>query len=87
LILTYFGTEARPTTPDMVQNIPFLEGLGFNGMTIQTPESWLCMGKRYKVNRDEFDNSLKIPDGKFTLYTDNFIAIIIDRPNDFFDDW
>jgi len=56
-------------------------------MTIQTPESWLCMGKRYKVNRDEFDNSLKIPDGKFTLYTDNFIAIIIDRPNDFFDDW
>jgi hypothetical protein len=86
LIIAQHSTDSR--TQFIVPRIQYLESLPFDGMSINTPESWSAMSPGYAVDSASFWNGwLKQLNGIFTRFTQNYFMIFVDKPADFFDDW
>ncbi len=85
-IVAQHNVQSR--TQNIIPHITYLESLPFDGMTINTPESWSAMSPNYSVDSITFWNSwLKPLNGIFKKFNQNYLVVFVDKPADFFDDW
>ncbi|NOK61867.1 MAG: hypothetical protein GFH27_549281n11 [Chloroflexi bacterium AL-W] len=73
-------------TPNIVQNIDYIESLPFDGMVVDVPVGWQVMEGEPLDYNDIYDEWLTPLENIFQTYTHNFLRAQIMNPGDVFDD-